>query len=136
MRAVAADSPYETVADFVRLRLAEDLGTASHLVEFTCMHFFRAYMMAPAAALRAPLPLDSLADRSVLFVQGANREGLARTTEALFLRLEPRKEMISLPISRVRVMSGEQLMNYDRQVTNFFSLNLPAGRSGERRGAF
>ncbi len=38
VRAVAADSPYDTVGDFVRLRLAEDLGTASHLVEFACLH--------------------------------------------------------------------------------------------------
>ncbi len=44
--------------------------------------------------------------------------------------------MISLPISRVRVMSGEELKNYDRQVTTFFSLNLPAGRAGERRASF
>ncbi len=136
VRAVAADSPFETVADFVQLRLAEDLGGASRFVEFGCLHLFRAYMLAPAAALRQSLPLGSLSDRSILFVQGNNRKALARTTEALYSRLEPRKEMISVATSRVRVMSGEDLKDYDRQVTNFFNLNLPAGRAGERRTPF
>jgi hypothetical protein len=73
-----------------------------------------------------PLPVEALADRSVLFIQGENRRELARHTQELYDRLKPRKEMISVSRSRSRHMSGEEMRSYDRQVSNFFQLNLSA----------
>jgi hypothetical protein len=36
----------------------------------------------------------------------------------------PQKELISFKMARIHSMSGEDLKNYDRQVVNFFHLNL------------
>ena len=129
VRAIAADSVFDSVAEFVQIRLAEDLGSASRFVEQGSLRLFQAYMLTPSEAISRRLAAESLGDRSILFIQGENRKELAETTEALYTRMQPRKEMLSLAMSRVRVMSGEEMTSYDRQVTNFFYLNLPASHA-------
>jgi pimeloyl-ACP methyl ester carboxylesterase len=133
VRAIAVDSAFESVADFIDIRLAEDLGPAGRFAQLGCVYLFRAYASVTGVPREQPLPLEALADRSVLFVQGENRRELARLTEALYDRLKPRKEMISLSRSRSRRMSGEEMGSYDRQVSNFFQLNLPAKARGAER---
>ena len=71
------------------------------------------------------ISLGPLADRAILFVQGENRLEMARLTASIYERLQPQKEMISLPVAKARVMSEEETTSYNRQVTNFFILNLP-----------
>jgi uncharacterized protein len=134
VRAIAADSVFESVADYVRIRLTEDLGNASRYLDQGSLWLFQAYMLASSEAVSRRVPTEQLADRSILFIQGENRRALAGTTEGLYMRFLPRKEMLTLPLSRGRVMSGEEMTSYDRQVTNFFSLNLPVGRVAERGG--
>jgi pimeloyl-ACP methyl ester carboxylesterase len=122
--ALAVDSVFTSPSDFVRARLAEDFGSAGRMAQFGCSLLFRAYSLMRGIAHRE-IPLQALADRSVLFIQGENRRDLARTTESLYDRLKSQKEMISVPKSRVRRMTGEELRNYDRQVSNFFALHMP-----------
>ena len=35
------------------------------------------------------------------------------------------KQIVKLPIARMRSMSGEEMKSYDRQVADFFRLSLP-----------
>jgi hypothetical protein len=60
----------------------------------------------------------------ILFIKGENRKGLAERTTVIYDKIQPQKEMISFRSARTHAMSGEDLKNYDRQVTNFFHLNL------------
>jgi hypothetical protein len=80
--------------------------------------------MAAPASLESQLPLAPLAEKNILFIRGENRESMAPLTEALYERLRPQKEMISLASARVRMMNAEKLEAYDRQVVNFFNLSL------------
>jgi len=129
IRAIALDSAYESVDDFLAVRLRSELGAVSRLLEVACAKVFRLYRPLAAGGSDWSLRLDALADRSVLFIQGDNRKDMARLTALLFDRVQPQKEMISIPSSRVRMMSGEEQQNYDRQVSNFFHLNLPVRES-------
>jgi pimeloyl-ACP methyl ester carboxylesterase len=122
--ALAVDSVFDSAGDFIRAKLAEEFGSVGRISQLGCSLLFRTYSLVQGIA-HQEIPLQSLADRSVLFIQGENRRDLAHTTEMLYERLKPRKEMVSFPKSRVRRMTGEELRSYDRQVSNFFALHLP-----------
>jgi uncharacterized protein len=123
VRAIVADSLYEDIADFLSYRIAEDFGLDNRLIQFGCYQIFR--LIHPKAfSMNDKLPLQALSDRTILFVKGENRKGLAPLTAAIYGQIRPQKEMISLKCSRIHMMSGEDLKNYDRQITNFFHLNL------------
>ena len=124
--AIAADTPYEYVLEFLTVRLREELGTGNSLIEYGCRQVFRLSHLGSYGAAAEPLPLDPLADRNILFIQGSNRKEMAPLVASLYGRLGPKKEMMSLPASRSRLLSGAELKNYDRQVADFFRKNLAA----------
>lgn len=124
VKAVAADSPYDAVADFVRLRVIGLLGRTDRRIESGCLWVLGLLEGARAASFRAGLELDALADRGVLFIAGSNRPELARSTEDLRSRLKPERELLSLAGSRARLMSAEMMAVYDRKVGDFFSTHL------------
>src|SRR5688572_1808237 len=124
VRAVAVDSAFESVADFVNIRLRQELHVTSAALEFCSRQFLSLYLLSLPSSMHTGIPLESLADRSVLFIQGENRKELAGLTASLYDQLRPQKEMITLPVARVRLMGTEELQTYDRQVSNFFR-NLP-----------
>jgi hypothetical protein len=70
------------------------------------------------------LPLQSLSNRTILFIKGENRKELGYLTTAIYDKVKPQKEMISFKTARTHLMSGEDMKTYDRQVANFFHLNL------------
>jgi len=129
VRAVAADGAYDTVLDFVDVRLQEDLGFENRILEFGCRQMFKLVQLGSATLLSRQLPTGPLANRSILFIQGENRKNLGKLTEALYGRIQPQKEMVTLKTARIHLMSGEELKNYDRQVATFFHLNLPRERT-------
>jgi uncharacterized protein len=123
VRAIVADSLYESVADFLSYRIAEDFGLDNRLVQLGCYQIFR--LVHPKAfSMSDKLRLQALSDRTLLFIKGENRKGLAPFTTAVYDQIQPQKEMISLKCSRIHLMSGDDLKNYDRQVASFFHLNL------------
>jgi pimeloyl-ACP methyl ester carboxylesterase len=124
VRAVAADSAFGSVVDFVNIRLREDLHINSSSLEFCTRQFLGLYLLSLPSSMYRGISLEALADRSILFIQGENRRELAGLTAALYDQLRPQKEMITLPVARVRLMGAEELKTYDRQVSNFFRLNL------------
>jgi len=124
VRAVAADSAFGSVVDFVNIRLRQKLHMSSAAFEFCSRQFLSLYLLALPSSMHGGIPLESLADRSILFIQGENRKELAGLTASLYDQLRPQKEMITLPVARVRLMGAEELKTYDRQVSNFFRLNL------------
>jgi pimeloyl-ACP methyl ester carboxylesterase len=123
VRAIVADNPFETVADFLNVRLAEDFGLDNWLAQFGCHQIFRLFHPKIFVANEA-IPLQALSDRMILFIKGENRKRLESLTTAIYDQIQPHKEMISLKCSRIHSMRGEDLKSYDRQISNFFRLNL------------
>jgi pimeloyl-ACP methyl ester carboxylesterase len=124
IRAIAADSGFRSVADFLDYRIAEDFGLDNRIVQFGCHQIFKLAHLVRGWPRNENLPLKALSDRMILFIKGENRKGLGYLTTSLYDEIQPQKELISFKTSRVHVMSGEDLKSYDRQVANFFHLNL------------
>jgi pimeloyl-ACP methyl ester carboxylesterase len=124
VRAVAADSVYDSVQDFLGVLIREDLGWDSRVLEFGCRQIFRLYMIGSAAAVDEHLPHSDLGRRSILFIKGDNRADVGRLTTALYNNIQPQRELMTVPTARARLMSSEELNGYDRQVTNFFREHL------------
>ncbi len=124
VRAIAVDGIFASPADFLNLRIVEDFGMDNWFLRFGCRQIFRLAHIASQAPIDEKLALEALSDRTILFIKGENRERLGRLTAALYEEIRPQKEMVSLKAARVHLMGGEELRSYDRQVTNFFHLNL------------
>ena len=124
IRAIAADSVFESVADFLDYRIAEDFGLDNWFLQFGCHQIFRLVHIFSGCSMNEKLPLRALSDRTILFIRGENRKGLGTLTAAIYYKLRPQKEMVSFKMARVHAMSGEDLKSYDRQVASFFLLNL------------
>ncbi len=124
IRAIAADGVFEFPSDFINFRIYEDFGLDNSVLQFGCSRIFKLLHARGGSKLDESLPLEALSDRAILFIKGDNRERLAALTAALYDKVKPRKEMISIKTARVHSMAGEELKNYDRQVANFFQVNL------------
>jgi len=124
VRAIAADAPYEYVLDVLSVKVREELGFSNALIEGGCRAMFRLWQIGSFRELLEPLPVQALADRSILFIQGTNRIDMAPLTASLYDRVQPQKDLISIPCSRSSVMTSEEVKNYDRQILNFFLVNL------------
>lgn len=133
VKAVAADSPYGAVADFVRLHVIGTLGRTDRRIESGCLWILGLLGGVPADSFRVGFELDALADRGVLFIAGGNRPELARSTEELRSRLKPERELLSAAGARARLMSAEMMAVYDRRVGDFFSAYLLDARPGPGR---
>jgi dienelactone hydrolase len=134
VRAVAADSAYDTIDEYLSLRVEEETGLSHPVVQLGCRYVFTLYQRVRPASLSNEIVLAPLADRSVLFIQGENRKSVAALTAALYERLQPQKEMISLSKARVRMMNAEMLEAYDRRVAHFFNISLSKPISLKQKG--
>jgi hypothetical protein len=124
VRAIVADGAYEFMADFLGYRISEDFGLDNRFVNLGSFQIFRLAHIRGKSYLSEVLPLQAISDRTILFIKGENRRGLADLTTAIYDKLQPQKEMISFKSARTHLMSGEDLRSYDRQVASFFHLNL------------
>lgn len=124
IRSIAADSVFQKPSDFLFYRIEEDFGIDNRFVQIGCYQLFRMIHLRGSLSRNSGIPLDRLSDRSILFIKGENRKELGDLTTELYDALKPQKELISFKTSRIHLMSGEDLKNYDRQVVNFFHLNL------------
>jgi pimeloyl-ACP methyl ester carboxylesterase len=124
VRAIAADSPFESVKDFLDYRIAEDFGLENRALQFGCYQIFRLFHIAATLSADESIPVQALSSRMILFIKGENRKALGYLTTAIYDKIQPQKEMISFKTARVHLMSGEDLRAYDRQVADFFNLNL------------
>jgi pimeloyl-ACP methyl ester carboxylesterase len=124
VRAVAADSPYETVQQFLDYRITEDFGLDNGLILFGCRQVFRLTHFFDRASRNEALTLKALSGKAILFIKGEDRPKLADLTTAIYKKIEPQKEMISFKTARVHTMSGDILKAYDMQTAGFFHINL------------
>jgi hypothetical protein len=124
IRAIAADSVFQSPRDFLSYRIEEEFGLDNRLVQFGCYQIFRLFHMRGSLSDSENLSLQALADRNILFIKGENRRRLGSLTTDIYDALQPHQELISFKAARIHSMSGEDLKNYDRQVVNFFHLNL------------
>jgi pimeloyl-ACP methyl ester carboxylesterase len=124
VRAIVADGAYEFVADFLGYRISEDFGLDNRLVHLSAFLIFRLVHVMDKFPSNEGFPFQAISDRTILFIKGENRKGLADLTAAMYDKIQPQKEMISFKAARTHLMTGEDLKSYDRQVANFFHLNL------------
>jgi pimeloyl-ACP methyl ester carboxylesterase len=124
IRAIAADSVFESPRDFLSYRITEEFGMENRLLQFGCYKVFQLFHLRGSLSAGEKIPLRALADRNILFIKGENRRRLGSLTTEIYDAVLPQKELISFKAARIHSMSGEDLKNYDRQVVNFFHLNL------------
>ena len=124
VRAVVADSAFESESDFLAYRIAEDFGLENRLIQLSALQIFKLVHLFGGAFASREIPFQAISDRTILFIKGENRRGLADLTTAIYDKIQPQKEMVSFKTARVHLMNGEELRSYDRQVANFFHLNL------------
>jgi pimeloyl-ACP methyl ester carboxylesterase len=122
--AVAADGAFESPDEFLDIQVYENFGFKQPSVQFGCRQIFHLAHVSGRSFLKNPFPIHALSDRMILFIQGENRRQLGSLTSGLYNKIQPRKEMISLKTSRIHMMDGEDQKSYDRQVANFFHVNL------------
>jgi pimeloyl-ACP methyl ester carboxylesterase len=122
--AIAVDGVFESPYDFLDLRIKEDFGFNNPLLHLGCRQMFRMAHVSAIGTGRAEIPIRALSNRMILFIEGENRKTLSSLTSALYNKIQPRKELISFKASRIHMMNVEDLKNYDRQVANFFHVNL------------
>ncbi len=125
VRVIVADSVFDSIDGFIDCWIHEHLGLRNRLLELSLSEMFGLCRLGFSVSAHEKLSLEALADRSLLLIQGDNRKELGRQTADLYERIRPRKEMVKLPVSRVRNMSIEEVGSYDRQVADYFQLNLP-----------
>jgi pimeloyl-ACP methyl ester carboxylesterase len=124
VRAIVLDGAFESISDFLDYRIAEDFGLENSFVQLGCLQIFRLAHVFSGSFSSGKISLQAVSDRMILFIKGENRKSLGDLTTAIYDRVQPQKEMISFKTARIHMMSGEDLRSYDRQVTNFFHLNL------------
>lgn len=124
IHALAVDSAYPSPPEFLNYRIDKDFGIENRFVQIGCYQIFRLVHLRGSFAPSARISLQPLADRSILFIKGENRGQLGNLTTAMYEAIKPQKELISFKTARTHLMSGEDVKDYDRQVANFFLLNL------------
>ena len=124
VRAIAADGAYESFLSFLDVRIREEFETDNSLLRFGCRQVFRIWNLASGSLEDETLPVERLSDRSFLFITGENRKELAKLSAAVYDKIPSNKEMVSLAKSRVRLLDGSDLKNYDMKVAEFFERNL------------
>jgi pimeloyl-ACP methyl ester carboxylesterase len=124
VRAIAVDSAFGSIREYMDYRILEDFGLDNRLVQFSCYQMFRLVHIFSGFPFNEPLPLKALSECTILFIKGENRPFLGTKTANIYNRIHPQKEMTSFKTSRIHMMEGEDLKSYDRQVANFFNLNL------------
>lgn len=124
IRAIAVDSAFKSPYDFLSYRIKEEFGLDNSILRFGCYQIFKLFHIGGSLSADETLPLKALSNRNILFIKGDNRGSLASFTNEIYDEVLPQKELISFKAARIHSMSGEDLRNYDRQVVNFFHLNL------------
>ncbi|MDR1727953.1 MAG: hypothetical protein LBT74_08570 [Acidobacteriota bacterium] len=125
VQAIVADSPFLDVREFLNYRLSEDFGIENRFMRFVCDRMFQLFYVFGSESGDYVLSGDTLADRSVLFIEGQDRPKMEALTNAAYEKVAARKELYIVAMPRVHAMSGEALKEYDRQVTMFFRSTLP-----------
>jgi len=124
VRAIAVDSVFESVFDFLDIRIDEEFNLDNRILQFGCRQIFQVLYATSGLLGIKEIPIEKLADRSLLFITGENRQKLGQLTTALYNKLPAGKEMISFKTSRIHLMKGNEFQGYDRQVADFFQQNL------------
>jgi pimeloyl-ACP methyl ester carboxylesterase len=124
VRAIAADSPFETVQSYLDYRITEDFSLENGLLLFGCSQVFRLTHLFNRGSLNEALPLNALSSKAILFIKGEDHPRLADLTTTVYKKIQPQKEMISFKTARIHAMSGEILKAYDMQAADFFHINL------------
>ncbi len=131
IKAVVADSPFNTANEFLRLRLRRGIFPESAFIEHGCRWMLALVRGSSVENFFVEVPVERLEKCRVLFLQGENRAEMTRLAAPVYHRLRADKQMELLPLSRVRMMKAEEMEAYDRQVVRFFRSSLPVPEDPE-----
>jgi len=129
VRAVVADCPYGAVEDFLVLQLRDVFGLRNAYIETACTRLFGLYRWFATSNARDRIPLDQLSDKKILFLLGDNRPEVVELSRRLMEEMDPRPELATMAVSRVRLMKEDELKKYDATVAGFFARNLAQEKS-------
>ena len=124
VRAVVADSVFESAYEFLDVKIGEEYGVSNRLLLFGCRQILKLFCMMTGSSGDREIPVEDLSDCSLLFITGENRKKLGRLTTSLYEKMPPKKEIISFEASRIHMMKEKEFQDYDKQVTDFFLQNL------------
>jgi hypothetical protein len=124
VRAVVADSAYESATDFLEVRVAEEFHLNYRFLQLGCRQIFRLFYITSGSLNNQTIPVKELAGRSILIITGENRKKLGSLATALYDKLPSKKEILPLETSRIHLMPGSEFQGYDTQVADFFQKNL------------
>jgi pimeloyl-ACP methyl ester carboxylesterase len=124
VRAIAADNVFESISNFLDIRIDEEFGLENPILQFGCNQVYRLFYMNSGSLSAKEIPVEKLVDRALLFIIGENRKKLGYLTTALYEKMSSEKEIISFKTSRVHLMKEQEFQGYDRQVGDFFLQNL------------
>lgn len=124
VRAIAADCPYESILDFMEVRIKEEFNLDNRLLNFSCRQIFRLRYITSGVLKDRQIAIEPLSDRSVLCITGENRKALGHLSMVLYEKLPSKKEKVEFKNSRIRLMKGDSLREYDTRVAEFFQQNL------------
>jgi len=124
VRAIAADSAFESAYDFLDLMIEEEYGLTYRPLQYGCRQILNLICIGTESPEGSELPVESYSDCALLFITGENRKKLGHLTTALYDKVPSKKEIISFETSRIHMMKGKEFQDYDRQITDFFLQNL------------
>ncbi|MEJ2108824.1 MAG: hypothetical protein P8Z37_02715 [Acidobacteriota bacterium] len=124
VQAVVVDSVYASIPDFINIRIQEELDTGNRFLRFGCRQIFRLIYITSGSFRENKIPVKRLSDCSFLFITGDNREALKLLSMDLYNEIPSKKEIVPFPESRIRLMEGNELHNYDLTVADFFERSL------------
>jgi len=124
VRAIAADNVFESVLNYLDVRIDEEFDLDNRLLQFGCRQIYRLFHATSGSLDTQKIPVGKFIDRSLLFITGENRKKLGQLTTTLYKKLSSKKEMISFETSRIHLMKLKDFQGYDRQVADFFVQNL------------
>jgi len=123
VRAVAADSAYDSPEEMLQLQLRNSPGDLP-LIRTLCRWGFRLLNFSDRRTPPLSDRVPAMGGVAKLFIQGRDHPDLAQSTLQLFLKsAEPRQQM---PVNRAdfNTMTDEEKSDYQKQVVTFFLQNL------------
>jgi pimeloyl-ACP methyl ester carboxylesterase len=124
VRAVAADSIYDSPEEMLQLQLRNSPGDLP-VIRTLCRWGFRMLNFSDRKTVPLSARVPAMGGTAKLFIQGRDNPDLAESTVQLFLRAaEPRQQML---INRAdfNTMTDEEKSFYQKQVVSFFLQTLP-----------
>lgn len=128
--ALALDSVYPTVDDFLRLRTAETTGIDNALFHVLVRWGFCLYVGVKPSELDATIDFGKILHIQTAFISAVASPELGAMTRAMHQKAQGRSEVVNFSKSRNSILLGVEIQNYDTQLLGWFKQALPIQSGG------